>query len=210
MKTKETSDDRMGKCEKCGATQFLSYITCNYNGICKGKIVPIELSTREKALAWWKDLKNENKIKFSKKYYPYLSGSTTLLNQYEIELIWLKETQEDYSDVAEAAKKLSNTIEELRKPNQKQFKQFDESLFKAYIDKFSNEDKIEMFEVLFKESKKWDGVNNAAPFYMSICRAYNAGKKSILNQKSAQDRGENPEKFFVSSDTYFKKEFGFE
>lgn len=107
-------------------------------------------STRNQALAWWKDLKNENKIKLSKKYYPYLSGSTTLLNQYEIELIWLKETQKDYSDVAEAAKKLSNTIEELRKPNQKQFKQFDGSLFKSYIDKFSDEDKLKCIEILMR------------------------------------------------------------
>lgn len=36
------------------------------------------------------------------------------------------------------------------KPNQKQFKQFDESLFKAYVDKFSDEDKVAALRVLFK------------------------------------------------------------
>lgn len=45
---------------------------------------------------------------------------------------------------------------------------------------------------------------------MSICRAYNAGKQSILNQKSAKDKGDNPDKFFISSDKYFKTEFEFE
>lgn len=34
------------------------------------------------------------------------------------------------------------------KPNQKQFKQFDESLFKAYISKFSDEDKVNALAVL--------------------------------------------------------------
>ena len=36
------------------------------------------------------------------------------------------------------------------KTNQKQFKQFDESLFKAYIDKFSDEDKLKAIKVLMK------------------------------------------------------------
>lgn len=34
------------------------------------------------------------------------------------------------------------------KPNQKQFKQFDEALFKAYIDKFSNEDLYKAHKIL--------------------------------------------------------------
>lgn len=32
--------NKMGVCDTCGAIQFLSYITCNYNGVCKGKIIP--------------------------------------------------------------------------------------------------------------------------------------------------------------------------
>jgi hypothetical protein len=35
--------------------------------------------------------------------------------------------------------------------NQKQFKQFDESLFKAYINKFSDEDKLKCLNII-KES----------------------------------------------------------
>ncbi len=72
MKTKETS---MGKCNKCGAIQYASYLTCRYNGVCNGKVIPDA----------------------------YL------------------------------------------KTNQKQFKQFDESLHKAYLNKFSDEDKFKAF-----------------------------------------------------------------
>jgi len=32
-------DSNIGICEKCGAEQLLSYITCNYNGICHGKVI---------------------------------------------------------------------------------------------------------------------------------------------------------------------------
>lgn len=44
----------------------------------------------------------------------------------EIEKIWRKEC--------------GQIEDEVFKPNQKQFKQFDESLFRAYIDKFSKKD----------------------------------------------------------------------
>lgn len=33
--------DHMGICSECGAEQLLSYTTCNYNGICQGKVIPI-------------------------------------------------------------------------------------------------------------------------------------------------------------------------
>ena len=32
-------DKNIGVCEDCGAEQFLSYVTCNYNGICNGHVV---------------------------------------------------------------------------------------------------------------------------------------------------------------------------
>ncbi len=32
-------DSEIGICEQCGATQFLSYGACNYNGICHGSVV---------------------------------------------------------------------------------------------------------------------------------------------------------------------------
>ena len=40
-------------------------------------------------------------------------------------------------------------IQRVGRVNRKQFKQFDESLFKAYIDKFSDEDKLKALKVLF-------------------------------------------------------------
>ena len=33
-------DDKMGYCNKCNAYQYSSYIGCNYNGICDGKVIP--------------------------------------------------------------------------------------------------------------------------------------------------------------------------
>ena len=68
----------------------------------------------------------------------------------EIEEIWRKETK-DGSD--------REIIEEVfpdLKPNQKQFKEFNPELFKAYIDKFSDEDKIKAFNILISfENVKW-------------------------------------------------------
>lgn len=149
MKTKETSDDRMGKCEKCGATQFLSYITCNYNGICKGRVIPIETSTREIALTWWNNLPfNSSNTTISKQHFYdkyFVNGNMftpaqnySPLTPIEIEEIWkielpLEERENYYG---------------IYKPNQKQFKQFDESLFKAYIDKFSDEDLYKAHNIL--------------------------------------------------------------
>lgn len=135
------------------------------------------VSTRNQAIAWW------NSITYGKKQHLIIENlghkrALTNLTGRELEEIYNKEVQEDYLDVAEAAKKLSNTVEELRKPNQKQlpkelegvvprivtieekiktvkanakeFKQLDESLFKAYIFKFSDEDKEKCFEILMR------------------------------------------------------------
>ena len=165
-----------------------------------------ETSTRETAIAWFKSLsmkqqsiaiKNSNIACKEDRSIDSLTGR-------EIEEIWRKETK------AGSDREIIEEVFPDLKPNQKQFKEFDKSLFLSYINKFSDEDKVTAFEVLFENSKKWDSINNASPFYMSICRAYNAGKQSILNQKSAKDKGDNPDKFFVSSDKYFKIEFGFE
>ena len=55
----------------------------------------------------------------------------------EIEEIWRKETAHiDPSDIEAAYK---------TQVNQKQFKKFDESLHKAYLNKFSDEDKFKAF-----------------------------------------------------------------
>lgn len=83
-----------------------------------------ETSTREQALAWWDNLPTwwGNP---SKEYYIGLYYSDDKVTPERIEEIWKKEIEEVFTDL---------------KPNQKQFKQFDESLFKAYIDKFSDQD----------------------------------------------------------------------
>ncbi len=38
----KNNKNELGVCDKCGATQFLSYVVCNYNGICDGKVIPIK------------------------------------------------------------------------------------------------------------------------------------------------------------------------
>lgn len=42
-------------------------------------------------------------------------------------------------------------------PTKNNFVEFNEDLFKAYIAKFSEEDKVKAFEILFHNSNKWDG-----------------------------------------------------
>ena len=120
-----------------------------------------ETSTRKQALAWWNKLPNNytgnskgglaNKYGFGdRKSYNDLTGR-------EIEEIWRKETQTD---------KFDRAIDELRKesmkraynPNQKQFKQFDESLFRNLIDKFSDEGKLKAFRILYKEVLKYYSI----------------------------------------------------
>jgi hypothetical protein len=47
------------------------------------------------------------------------------------------------------------------KPNQKQFKEFNEDLFRAYIDKFSDENKYEMLRLLAESFKLNFEFNNS-------------------------------------------------
>lgn len=93
-----------------------------------------ETSTRQQAIAWWKSINGTFEQRdLGSKYYPNRDS----LTGREIEQIWLKEMQNQSEE---------RTAEQHSyKPNQKQFKQFDESLFKAYIDKFSDEDKFKAF-----------------------------------------------------------------
>ena len=174
MKTKETSN-QMGKCEKCGATQFLSYGICNYNGICNGKIIAIQTSTRTKALEWWNSLSyfndDPNKSQmYLACHYGFDSRTVTSLTDKEIEEIFLEEMNRqefiledilfggENSNYKQLPKELEGvipkilTIEEkieaTKKANQKQFKTFNESLFLSYINKFSDEDKLKARRIL--------------------------------------------------------------
>ena len=95
----------------------------------------IELKTRELALEWWDTLMhNFKRYELTQKYHKNRKPED--LTDKEIETIWLKEIQ----DVPE--------IPEYLKPNSKQFKEFNPELFKAYIDKFSDEDKIKAILIL--------------------------------------------------------------
>jgi len=98
-------------------------------------------STREQAITWWDSIDPDLRVDFCIYYNDKLNLSGRLpssLTGREIEEIWKNEVQ---------VKELSNVHHnaEYLKPNQKQFKQFDESLHKAYLNKFSEEDKFKAF-----------------------------------------------------------------
>lgn len=88
-----------------------------------------ETTTREQALAYFNSLPSDDQQMLTYRYFNERHRQS--LTGREIEEIWRKEC---------------NQIEdEVFKPNQKQFKQFDESLHKAYLNKFSEEDKFKAF-----------------------------------------------------------------
>lgn len=132
-----------------------------------------ETSTREKALAWWNELSQEKQIDLQ---HIHRSPSRHPLNAIgltgrEIEEIWRKENpiaalpdemintdfdgiEEEHSlpSINESLTKLGIDYNQTAKAtNSKVFKQFNESLFKAYIDKFSDEDKIKAFKTFKKQ-----------------------------------------------------------
>jgi hypothetical protein len=112
-----------------------------------------ETLTRQKALAWWNNLPVWGNP--SKEYYIGLYYSDDTITPERIEEIWLKETNPTTQVVRQAMKEVSHEVRSpkcvrdgLVKPNQKQFKQFDESLFRAYINKFSDEDLYKAHNIL--------------------------------------------------------------
>lgn len=102
-----------------------------------------------------------NKLTLEEKFYkviPYLKSKginvterhPDNLTTEEIVKIWEYEYD---SMIIESHTELNNL--KIKKDNQKEFKEFNEELFKAYIDKFSNEDKLKMLKTLFfKQNKK--------------------------------------------------------
>lgn len=95
-----------------------------------------ETSTREQAIAWWNPLHILVKMKYSQNYFT--RDDAINLTGKEIEEIWRKEINQITENV------FSN-------PNQKQFQTFSPELFKKYIDKFSDEDKKKIFNILNEE-----------------------------------------------------------
>ncbi len=98
-------------------------------------------STRKQAMTWWNNLSDisiqmPSKSHLCKKYHGNMRIHRSLTDR-EIEEIWLKETFYTLEETKENIKKF--------KSNQKQFKTFDDSLHKAYLNKFSEEDKFKAF-----------------------------------------------------------------
>jgi hypothetical protein len=140
-----------------------------------------EKSTRELALEWWNDLpefnyKSSNKTFLYSKYKKKLN--LTSLTDSEIEQIYhneviepklqenwqesqvnqkfpkpnQKQLPEELKGVVPRITTIDEKIEQVKKwNNAKQFKEFNPELFKTYIDKFSDEDKIKAFKILNEE-----------------------------------------------------------
>lgn len=105
-----------------------------------------ETSTRQQAIAWWNNLPTWGNP--SKEYYIGLYYSDDTVTSERIEETYDKEVlepkrQEEWQE--------SQVNRRYPNPNQKQYKQFDESLFLSYINKFSDEDKLKALNILYKE-----------------------------------------------------------
>ncbi len=143
MFVKDETDDNVHN--PCELREGYVWITCE----------PKEKSTRELALEWWNNL--------SLKSRKVITNLTRLaidspligvnLTGREIEEIWRKEVGDLKLHKGEIVDK--SYPEEFQKaylkPNQKQFKEFNPELFKSYIDKFSDEDKLKAFKLLNEE-----------------------------------------------------------
>ena len=128
-----------------------------------------ETSTKEQASKWFASKTYLEQHELSDKYFE--SRNPSLLTIEQVEEIWIKEnnidedleiwdnvhkpnqkqySQEEVDELLDrqAAEATHQTIKAMKALNQKQFKQFDESLFKSYIDKFSNEDKLKARNII--------------------------------------------------------------
>lgn len=146
----------------------------------------MKISDRVIAVEWWNSLPANQKVLF---YTKYENENFTLAYSYkeltgsEIENIW-----------------------NLYKEDKESMELVD---LEVMILGLSQADKERAFKMLYSLCKKWDGLNNGDPFYMDICRAYNAGKQSLNKQHEDNRNGIGFSTNFKSSDKYFKEEFGF-
>jgi len=114
-------------------------------------------STRRLALKWWSDESNLlNRTALFNRYFSNIATKDkmfTVANNYEeltgreIEEIYNKEVlepkrQEEWQE--------SQVNCRYTKPNAKEFKQFDESLFKAYIDKLPESESLNMIKIIYE------------------------------------------------------------
>lgn len=123
-------------------TKLLDCIKCE---LCGHSWIP-ETSTREQASKWFANKSYLEQHDLSDKYFesrnPSLLTIEQVLDIYNKEVLEPKR-QEEWQE--------SQVNCRYTKPNAKEFKQFDESLFKSYIDKFSDEDKLKMWDWLTSE-----------------------------------------------------------
>ena len=160
----------------------------------------LEKSTRDQALEWWYKLPITKQAVLYEEYFG--ADYRNSFFEDEIEEIWRKETQPIFGDLTKSdlQEDLKENFE-LRKLNQKQFKEFNPELFKAYIDKFSDEDKFKIWELMFDiipDDKKWDNINHNSPFYLHVCRAYNAGKQQMKNEYYQYSNHQSSQEYYES------------
>jgi hypothetical protein len=114
-----------------------------------------EKSTRELALDWWGNLDSAFKVKYAfqhnrEKGLPLIRRWGDLTGR-EIEEIWKAETQPNFNAVDRNEDRSAAFGFGTGKPNQKQFKEGNDALFKAYINKFSQEYKARMLQILIDD-----------------------------------------------------------
>jgi hypothetical protein len=71
--------DTLGICSDCGAEQLLSYIVCNYNGICHGRVNPILLKIGNQISIRFKEEKGITPI------VKYTLGGERMYSRSEVE-----------------------------------------------------------------------------------------------------------------------------
>ncbi len=143
-------------------------------------------TSREQAIKWWNDLPlftKNSKHHYADRYFPN-RGHASLTGR-EIEHIWKQELQE-------AAVRFEYRIMDdgtnYPKSTGKQFKEFNPELFKAYIDKFSDEDKLKALSLILNyiddlsvgtRNSNGNDVNYVAAIFFS-------GRKEILEYRTRE------------------------
>jgi hypothetical protein len=131
------------KCKSCGHSWIPAGMDPNDIVSAVMMQTPKEKSTRELALKWWNKMDEWDQLwnVAHSNLFPF--RHTNSLTGREIEMVWRKVTKEG-SD-----REIIEHVYPDLKSNQKQFKEFNPELFRAYINKFSNEDKVKAFELIF-------------------------------------------------------------
>jgi hypothetical protein len=100
-----------------------------------------EIWKKELSSEWWESLTYKQKDQYRGFLDKYTSMDSPVdpvqfADESMIAEIWLSEVINEQQP------------ESIEKPNRKQFKEFSPELFKAYIDKFSDEDKVKALDIL--------------------------------------------------------------